>query len=118
MSVQYEFLNTVRRMKVTSEAATTLHKRLLPGETREVGLRATGSGVAVIEVGYQYNLNVTAAWPSFVVNPFVTKVRCSFTNRSVNAQKFSQYFWKTGMPSTRRGRSLSLNIVKTFVKLR
>ena len=92
MSVQYEFLNTVRRMKVTSEAATTLHKRLLPGETREVGLRATGSGVAVIEVGYQYNLNVTAAWPSFVVNPFVTKVRCSFTNRSVNAQKFSQYF--------------------------
>ena len=92
MSVQYEFLNTVRRMKVTSEAATTLHKRLLPGETREVGLRATGSGVAVIEVGYQYNLNVTAAWPSFVVNPFVTKVRCSFMNRAVNAQKFSQYF--------------------------
>ena len=92
MSVQYEFLNTVRRMKVTSEAATTLHKRLLPGETREVGLRATGSGVAVIEVGYQYNLNVTSAWPSFVVNPFVTKVRCSFMNRAVNAQKFSQCF--------------------------
>ena len=75
MSVQYEFLNTVRRMKVTSTAATTLHKRILPGETRQVGIRATGSGVSVIEVGYQYNLNVTAAWPSFVVNPFVTKVR-------------------------------------------
>ena len=75
MSVQYEFLNTVRRMKVTSAAATTLHKRILPGETREVGIRATGSGVSVIEVGFQYNLNVTAAWPSFVVNPFVTKVR-------------------------------------------
>ena len=75
MSVQYEFLNTVRRMKVTSAAATTLHKRILPGETRQVGIRATGSGVSVIEVGYQYNLNVTAAWPSFVVNPFVTKVR-------------------------------------------
>ena len=75
MSVQYEFLNTVRRMKVTSAAATTLHKRILPGETRQVGIRATGSGVSVIEVGFQYNLNVTAAWPSFVVNPFVTKVR-------------------------------------------
>ena len=36
---------------------------------------AAGSGVSVIEVGFQYNLNVTAAWPSFVVNPFVTKVR-------------------------------------------
>ena len=26
------------------------------------------------QVGYQYNLNVTAAWPSFVVNPLVTRV--------------------------------------------
>ena len=84
MSVQYEFLNTVRRMKVTSAAATTLHKRILPGETRQVGIRATGSGVSVIEVGFQYNLNVTAAWPSFVVNPFVTKVRAEDTKFKQN----------------------------------
>merc|ERR1719373_117487 len=74
MSIQYDYLNTVRRMKVSSEAATVMQKRILPGETREVGIRATGSGVSVIEVGYQYNLNVVAAWPSFVVNPSVTKV--------------------------------------------
>ena len=43
-------------------------------ETREVKIRATGNGISVIEVGYQYNLNVTAAWPSFVVNPQVTKL--------------------------------------------
>ena len=75
MSIQYDYLNTVRRMKVSSEAATVMQKRILPGETREVGIRATGSGVSVIEVGYQYNLNVVAAWPSFVVNPSVTKVK-------------------------------------------
>ena len=75
MSIQYDFLNTVRRNKVTSQAATTMWKYILPGETRRVGVRATGSGVSVIEVGYQYNLNVNAAWPSFVVNPFVTKVK-------------------------------------------
>ena len=74
MSIQYEYLGTVRRMKVTSETATLMQKRIMPSETREVKIRATGSGVSVIEVGYQYNLNVTAAWPSFVVNPFVTKV--------------------------------------------
>ena len=74
MSIQYEYLGTVRRMKVTSEAATLMQKRIMPSQTREVKIRATGSGVSVIEVGYQYNLNVTAAWPSFVVNPFVTKV--------------------------------------------
>jgi len=74
MSIQYEFLGTVRRIKATSESATTMQKRILPGETREVKIRATGNGVAVIEVGYQYNLNVTSAWPSFVVNPQVAKV--------------------------------------------
>lgn len=73
MSIQYEFLNTVRRMKVSSESATTMQKRILPEETRDVKIRATGSGIAIIEVGYQYNLNVTGAWPSFVVNPYVTK---------------------------------------------
>jgi len=74
MNIQYEFLGTVRRIKVSSESATTMQKRILPSETREVKIRATGSGISVIEVGYQYNLNVTAAWPSFVVNPQVTKL--------------------------------------------
>jgi len=74
MSIQYEYLGTVRRIKVTSESATVMQKRILPEETREVKIRATGNGVSVIEVGYQYNLNVTSAWPSFVVNPQVTKV--------------------------------------------
>jgi len=74
MNIQYEFLGTVRRFKVTSESATTMQKRILPEETREVKIQATGNGVSVIEVGYQYNLKVTAAWPSFVVNPLVTKV--------------------------------------------
>ena len=51
-----------------------MQKRILPEETREGKIRATGNGISVIEVGYQYNLNVTSAWPSFVVNPQVTKV--------------------------------------------
>ena len=74
MSIQYAYLDNVKRFKVSSENPTTMQKRILPEETREVKLRATGNGLAVIEVGYQYNLNVTGAWPSFVVNPQVTKV--------------------------------------------
>jgi hypothetical protein len=54
MSVQYEFLGTVRRMKVTSSEATTLQKRPLPEETREVKIRATGNGLAVIQAFIQY----------------------------------------------------------------
>ena len=74
MSIQYAYLDNVKRFTVSSENPTTMQKRILPEETREVKLRATGNGLAVIEVGYQYNLNVTGAWPSFVVNPQVTKV--------------------------------------------
>jgi len=73
MSIQYAYLGNVRRMKVSSADPTVMQKRKLPEETREVKIRATGNGVAVIQVGYEYNLNVTASWPSFVLNPQVTK---------------------------------------------
>ena len=36
--------------QVSSGAATVMQKRILPGETRQVKLRATGSGVSIIEV--------------------------------------------------------------------
>lgn len=78
MSIQYAYLGNVRKIAVSSQNPTTMQKRILPEETREVKIRATGNGLSVIEVGYQYNLNVTAAWPSFVVNPQVTKVSDSY----------------------------------------
>jgi len=78
MSIQYAYLGNVRRMKISSETPTTMHKRILQDDTREVKIRATGNGVAVIEVGYEYSLKVTAAWPSFVVTPQVTKVSDSY----------------------------------------
>ena len=50
-----------------------MQKRILDPRTRELRLRATGYGMAAVQVGYQYSLDVTAAWPSFVVNPQVFK---------------------------------------------
>ena len=108
MSIQYEFLGTVRRIKVTLESATTMQKRILPDETREVKIRATGNGVSVIEVGYQYNLNVTSAWPSFVVNPQVTKVSdsnhmqvtiCSHFIHKTNASGSNMAVMEVNLPS-------------------
>ena len=37
-------------MKVSSADPTVMQKRKLPEETREVKIRATGNGVAVIQV--------------------------------------------------------------------
>ena len=71
VDLRYTYLNAVRSMKVESSMATILQRRILPPETREVKLRATGSGVALVQVGYEFNVDVTGAWPSFVVNPQV-----------------------------------------------
>eukprot|EP00094_Tigriopus_californicus_P007480 TCALIF_07202-PA protein Name:"Similar to CUBN Cubilin (Canis familiaris)" AED:0.20 eAED:0.21 QI:0/0.76/0.57/0.97/0.85/0.88/35/0/3998 len=73
VDVQYSYLNTVRRIELDTETSTVMQKRILPQTTREIQLRITGIGMAVVQVGFQYNLNVTAAWPSFVVNPQVFK---------------------------------------------
>lgn len=71
ISIQYTYLSTVRRMQVKSEEPTIFQRRILPSGARDIGIRATGGGFAVVQVGYEYNLNVTAAWPSFVVSPQV-----------------------------------------------
>ncbi len=71
--VQYSYLNTARDMQVKSEDSTLLQTRILDPRTRELRLRASGYGIGVVQVGFQYNLDVTAAWPSFVVNPQVFK---------------------------------------------
>ncbi|XP_046483767.1 CD109 antigen isoform X3 [Neodiprion pinetum] len=50
-----------------------LQKHMLPRKTREVNLTATGTGFAIIQVSYSYNLNVTGAWPLFTLDPQVDK---------------------------------------------
>ncbi len=71
INIQYTYLKTVRRMNVKSSEPTLVKRRILPQKTRDIRVRATGGGFAVVQVGYEYNLNATAAWPSFVVNPQV-----------------------------------------------
>lgn len=45
----------------------------LPRKTRVVNVTATGSGFALIQISFQYNLNVTGAWPLFTLDPQVDK---------------------------------------------
>ena len=74
MRIQYAFLDTVKSMEVSSSFPVRLLKSTLPPETDQVRIRTTNSGVAVIQVNYQYNLAVNGAWPAFVLNPQVTRV--------------------------------------------
>ncbi|XP_012262615.2 CD109 antigen-like isoform X2 [Athalia rosae] len=50
-----------------------LQKHMLPRKTRQVNVHATGTGFAIIQVSFNYNLNVTGAWPLFTLDPQVDK---------------------------------------------
>lgn len=45
----------------------------LPKKVREINITATGSGFAIVQVSYRFNLNVTGAWPLFTLDPQVDK---------------------------------------------
>uniref|UniRef100_A0A2M4A166 CD109 antigen n=2 Tax=Anopheles triannulatus TaxID=58253 RepID=A0A2M4A166_9DIPT len=59
------------RMIVDSENGMILQKFELPTATRNIELKATGSGFAVVQLSYKYNMNVTGEWPRFVLDPQV-----------------------------------------------
>lgn len=61
------------KMKVNKANAMILQKQELPGKVRKLDIQASGSGFAVVQVSYHYNLNVTGAWPLFTLNPQVDK---------------------------------------------
>lgn len=71
VTLEYKYLDTVRSMQVDWSQPTILQKRILPADTQEVKIRAKGSGLALVQVAYEFNVNANGAWPSFVVNPQV-----------------------------------------------
>jgi len=73
INLQYSFESTVRRMEIKADSSTLLQRRILVPETKEIQLRASGGGIGLVQVGYQFNIAVNGAWPSFVVNPLVFK---------------------------------------------
>ncbi|KAK6619001.1 hypothetical protein RUM44_003383 [Polyplax serrata] len=60
-------------INVDKQKAMILQKQELPRKVREVNITATGSGFAVVQVSYRFNLNVTGAWPLFTLDPQVDK---------------------------------------------
>ncbi|XP_011135984.1 CD109 antigen isoform X2 [Harpegnathos saltator] len=60
-------------MNINGGNSMILQKQLLPKKTRQVNITASGKGFALVQVSYQYNLNVTGAWPLFTLDPQVDK---------------------------------------------
>ncbi|XP_069677480.1 CD109 antigen-like isoform X2 [Periplaneta americana] len=60
-------------MKINKVNAMILQKQELPAKVRKIDISASGSGFAIVQVSYRYNLNVTGAWPLFTLDPQVDK---------------------------------------------
>ncbi|XP_032689989.1 CD109 antigen-like isoform X2 [Odontomachus brunneus] len=60
-------------MNINSGNSMILQKQILPKKTRQVNITASGKGFTLMQVSYQYNLNVTGAWPLFTLDPQVDK---------------------------------------------
>ncbi|XP_038106498.1 CD109 antigen isoform X9 [Culex quinquefasciatus] len=65
--------NQQREIKVNSENNLILQKFELPSTAKNVDIKATGRGFAIVSLGYKYNMNVTGEWPRFVLDPQVNK---------------------------------------------
>ncbi|XP_046385261.1 CD109 antigen-like [Ischnura elegans] len=64
---------TLPAMHITKENALVVQKAQVPQKARDLVVEVKGSGVAVVQLSYQYNLNVTGAWPLFTLDPQVDK---------------------------------------------
>ncbi|XP_049951328.1 CD109 antigen-like isoform X5 [Schistocerca serialis cubense] len=58
---------------INRQNSMILQKRELSSKVREVNITATGTGFAIMQVSYRYNVNVTGAWPLFTLDPQVDK---------------------------------------------
>ncbi|XP_017876968.1 CD109 antigen-like isoform X2 [Ceratina calcarata] len=61
------------QMNINPDNSMILQKQMLPRKARLVNITATGNGFALVQVSFQYNLNVTGAWPLFTLDPQVDK---------------------------------------------
>ncbi|KXJ75385.1 hypothetical protein RP20_CCG011856 [Aedes albopictus] len=65
--------NQQKEMKVNADNNMILQKFELPPSAKNIDIKATGRGFAVVSLGYKYNMNVTGEWPRFVLDPQVNK---------------------------------------------
>lgn len=45
----------------------------LPQTVRELKIKAQGKGFGIVQVSYSYNVEVTAPWPLFHLDPQLTR---------------------------------------------
>ncbi|XP_059473013.1 CD109 antigen-like isoform X2 [Neocloeon triangulifer] len=73
VTFEYEGKNSPKSLVVNSNSAMILQKEELPQTVRDLKIRAQGKGFAIVQVSYSYNVEVTAPWPLFHLDPQLTR---------------------------------------------
>ncbi|KAI8125140.1 CD109 antigen [Lucilia cuprina] len=60
-------------LNVNAQNSLVLQTIELPNNLKNLTVSATGNGLALAQVTYRYNTNVTSAWPRFVLDPTVNR---------------------------------------------
>ncbi|XP_037050047.1 CD109 antigen-like [Bradysia coprophila] len=60
-------------ININKHNALVLQTIEIPSSVRSINVKATGSGSALCQLSYKYNLNETSEWPRFVLDPQVNK---------------------------------------------
>ncbi|XP_030383417.1 CD109 antigen isoform X2 [Scaptodrosophila lebanonensis] len=60
-------------LNVNAQNSLALQSVELPSTLKNVSISATGRGMALAQITYKYNTNVTSAWPRFVLDPTVNR---------------------------------------------
>lgn len=63
----------VRRFNINRDSAMIVQRSQLGASARDINITASGSGFALFQVSYEYNMNVTGPWPLFTLDPQVDK---------------------------------------------
>lgn len=64
---------TAAQLSVNPGNSLILQKYDLPSNVKDIEVTANGRGFAILQISYRYNLNVTGAWPRFVLDPQVNR---------------------------------------------
>lgn len=78
LSIKSDVENTEKTLKVTRENALVLQRENLSPLARTVTLSATGAGLALFEVGFQYNIKEPDAKPDFQL-----KIQANQVNKEI-----------------------------------
>nr|BAR45599.1 thioester-containing protein 2 [Epanerchodus sp. RS-2014] len=73
VDVTFSFNNSTKTVPINNENAMILHKYSILDPVDEVRFTARGSGFAIAQVSYSYNVNITQEKPSFIINPLVDR---------------------------------------------